>query len=502
MWLLIIVMVNWKAFDTQPFDKQRAYLESVANPGHQFVCAFGGLQSGKSLVGADGTYLLGWGDNPVTLPEQVRGKTPMEIWIVSKSYSLVDTAVATFRMRTPQGLFLSDRERKRLGVNKNDSRTWILRPRTGCADPLPVILRGRTASDPENLRATPSLGIVWGDEIAHWKELAWKNLQGRAIVARTKFLITTTPKGKNWLYRDLYVPGMAGDPKIAVHQWRSVDNPYADKEYLDKLRLKFGPEYAAQELEALFTANQGYVYDFDRAAHMAAIPSSDPDDYKARVVGVDPGYGDPYAASLWLKDWEDRWWLADEMYLPSKAIVDDAFPKLKHWADAWKVTAFYVDKRRPSDWSALRRKGLNALPNVDVFGEDDRRTVMPMVRMVQRLFREGRIKIAPHCEWHAEEFENYSFKDSEDKNAGENPIDFRNHAMDADRYAICSVDALPEDRRPRYRHGMDMKPRARGRDPRRDPREKVTIPNAREYLLAVDQRMNAAERPGRRNGRG
>ena len=489
--LMILSSADRERLVTDPIACAEPFVAEAVYGRGRIVSAFGGLQSGKTLSAADALYLMLYGDHPVTLPPQLVDRTPMEVWVLSKSYALVDTAIMTFRMRADTDIWLSESECRALGVKRMDPRTWWLRPRKVGIDSQPICLRGRTASDPEALRATPSLGIAWCDEIAHWKELAWHNLLGRGIVARTRFLISTTPKGKNWLYREVYLPAQNEHEKdISSYTWKSADNPYADKEYIEKLRKKFGPGYAAQELDALFTQDTGYVYDFDRTIHCKELPSDDPAYYAHRVIGVDPGYGDPYAAGMWLKDYDHHWWLADELYLPQKAVVDDVIPTLAAWAARWKVERIYVDKRRPTDWAMMRRKGLPAVANVDVFGEDDRRTVMPMIRMVQRLFREGRIHLSPHCEWHAEEFENYAFRSNEERNAGENPLDHKNHCMDATRYAIASVDALPEDMRPRYRQGMAGVPMAVGRVRSRPQEWKP--PTVKESLSAQEKKWSEA----------
>lgn len=452
---------------------------------HQTNLFCGGLQAGKTIAGADAVHELLY-EVCLDVPPQAKAFYP-EVWILSRSYVLVDAAWDTYVARHGETVIPPDQCRK-YGLSLKGNVHWLYPNAPGRK---PIRVRLRTTDDPENLRATPNVILAWGDEIAHWKELSVKNLLGRSVVTRTVYIFTTTPKGKNWLYRDIYVPGTNGtDKTVHVVTCRSVDNPWADPEYLAKLRLKFGPAYADQELDALFTANVGYVYDFDRTVHMKAPPYDEPSQYKSRVIGLDPGYGDPYAAGVWLKDWDDNWWLADEVYLPSKAVVDDVVPWISAHVKRWKIEAVYVDKRRPTDWNLLRRKGIRALPNVDVFGEDDRRTVMPMIRMVQRLFREGRIHIAPHCEWHAEEFENYSFREAEEKNAGENPVDFKNHAMDAMRYAICSVDALPEDRRLRVRTGPNLVPTPVGARKLRPGEKPYRFLSPAEIINAMDKKMD------------
>lgn len=475
---------------TPPFDRQAGFITSSVDPARQTVAAFSGLQGGKTLCGADAVRELLYGPKPMMLPRHLRGKMPMEVWILSKSYALVDTAVATLRYRTPPDIWLDEKECRSHGLKRHDSRTWWLAPRAGCEDGLPVLLRARTASDPEALRATPTLGLAWCDEIAHWKELAWKNLQGRAIVAKTKFLITTTPKGKNWLYRDVYVPGKNGaDPTIAIHEWRSMDNPYADQEYLQKLRFKFGPQYAEQELDAMFTSNVGYVYDFDRTVHMRPLPSQNPDDYGTRILGVDPGYSDPYAVGVWLRDSAGVWWLAEEFYQTHRTS-EELVPWFQRVCTRWKIKDAFVDKRRPADYLLLRNAGVPARPNVDIYAEDDRRTVMPMVRMMQQLFRQNKVFFSPECEWHAEEAENYAFPDRDDRNAGENPVDFRNHAMDAMRYAICSVEGMYQGPLQFRRHPVrpnEMVPWNRGQ---RKPGERRKMPTIQESLLFQDKQQD------------
>lgn len=443
---------------------QANFIAACHDEGKQFVCAFCGLQAGKTIAGARAAYELLFSEKCLVLPEHLRGVQHGEFWILSKSYALVDVAVATFRSVVPEELFLSKREMMERGLMRGDARTWWMRAtreRRVRGDGLEVCVRGRTTADPEAMRATPTLLLAWADECAHWREAAWKNLMGRAIAARSKFIVTTTPKGKNWAYRDLYVPGKSGrDGTISVHSWRSVDNPYADKAYIEKLWKQFGPEYAAQELEGAFVENVGYVYDFDREVHQGkGLPVRDWKHYPVRVVGVDPGYGDPYAAVLCLRDKDYHWWIADEMYLRSKATFAEAYPKLNTWYRTWKVQAYYVDKRRPTDYQSLKKMGLPARANVDVFGENERRTIMPMIRMVQRVIREGRFHVVPDLEWLPDEMENYAFPDrGEERNRGENPVDWRNHCLDALRYAICSVEALPEDQRARYRSGVTQLP--------------------------------------------
>lgn len=423
-----------KVIKTQRHEYQQAFIDRAKT--HRYAAFFGGLQSGKSVAGADalyeGLYVAGW-----KLPPQTSGRLSPEVWICSKSHALAYEAWSYFGWRAADAIY-SAAECKNLGLSREDHTEWL---RPG-ADLMPIRCRMRTAKDPEQLRATGRLIAAWGDEIAHWPELAWLNLQGRGVVTPTRYLLTTTPKGKNWLYRDVFMSAKQGDAGYSVTTCRSVDNPWADAKYIEKLRLKFGKEYAEQELDALFTSNIGYVYaDFDRLAHMVAPPSDKPEDYRVTFAGADPGTSDPFSVSIMGLDWDGNFWLLDEFYRTGGTAT--------HWAGEfaalqakWKCRAWFVDKRQASEILDLQKQGLNAMGNLDIHYENERGTIRPMIGVVRELLRAGKLHIAPHCEWTAEEFENYAYKDqdeSDPKNRGEVPIDYANHAMDSLRYAVCSV---------------------------------------------------------------
>ena len=511
MWLIVASILDWSSFVTEPFDKQKAFIQDCVNPDLQFVTACCGLQSGKSLVEADAALAALYGPNPIMLPEGPRGRTPMEVWIVSKSYGLAQAMLETFRWRTAHtGIWADDKLIKSWGLTRDDKFTFYLKPRPmmgiKCADGAPIKLRMRTASDPDGMRATPTLGLVICDELARWKPKSWLNLQARAIVARTKFIAGTTTNGKNFVYRDLAIPAGYGgavraDSAKAIHTWTSADNPYADSKHIERLRRTFGREYAKQELEGLFTDSIGYVYgEFDRTLMMVDPPSRDPNEYVQIVGGIDPGWTDAFAAGVWGKHEDDdgtfRWYQLWELHETQHSAADLAYRFLE--ADKeWDVEKWYCDKRRPSDINDLRKRGLNVDPNLDIHAEDDRRTIPVMLALCQGLMQQGRIRIMKDHDWTAEEFENYHYPDpSEDnpKNTQDIPVDWMNHHMDQMRYAICSVEEIPKGG-PRYRQGASQ-------SPKEYPvlAANKRIPTISECLAAQDDKMD--ERQEREQGKG
>lgn len=418
---------------------QQAFVSTCKS--HRIGLFVGGLQGGKTVAGADAVWERLYVDE-IPLPPQARNAYP-EVWIVSKTYSLCETAWNCFVDRWGDYV-LSNTECLKLGLHRGDTNTKWLRPRS---DGKPIRVRLRTAEDPENLRATQNLILVWADEAAYFKETAWLNLLGRGIVTPTQYVITTTPKGKNWLYRLVYLPGKTKqDNGIGVVESRSIDNPWASREYLETLRKKFGEQYAAQELDAMFVENTGLVYNFDRTAHMGKPPLLD--EFENIVFGVDPGYGDEYAVGVWGRTPAGVWWCLEEYY-KKRVTTELLLPWFERKAKKYSPSAIYVDKRRPSDYlhisKYLKQKGFktSVFPNIEIYGETDRRTIMPMIRFCQQLLASGKLFISEGCPWHAEEFEAYHFKDLEERNAGENPVDWKNHCFVAGTLVATKRGEIP-----------------------------------------------------------
>lgn len=503
MWLLLVVVMvlDWTAYVTPPHDLQKAYVEDCADPLKQYVAAFTGLQGGKSYGEADGGFTALYGPHPKMLPDESRGRTPMEVWIISKSYPLAESMFETFRMRTPEDIWATEKQIRRWGLTRGDRFTHWLVPRNGTADPCPLMLRVRTASDPHSLRATNRLGLALCDELAHWKKDSWLNLQARALVNRTRFLIGTSPKGKNFVYRMLALPGgwVAGqkgrmvskDPKISVHAWTSADNPKADQEHIQRLMKLFGKEYAKQELLGMFTDAIGFVYgEFDRDAMMVDLPSGDPNDYDVIVGGIDPGWTDPFAGCIWAH-WtgDGRWYQVWELHETQSTPVDLA-PRFLEAQKRWNVPTWYCDKRKPTEIALLRRYGVRVKPNIDIHAENDRRTIPPMLAVCQGLMQSDKIRIMKDHEFTAEEYESYHYQDPSEenpKNTQDIPVDYMNHHMDAKRYALCSV-LEPNHTPPRYRQGATQTPQEV-----RLPEKTTAMPSLGQSLAHADEKLDKLE---------
>lgn len=119
-----------------------------------------------------------------------------------------------------------------------------------------------SAERPESSRGTYKIGWVWGDEIAMWRENAWRNIRMGLFDTIAPFLGTTTPVyevGTVWLKELCDKAGKHwGDDSIPWHKryyhinWSSHDNPHLPQEERENFDLEFDGDWHAQEIMGQF----------------------------------------------------------------------------------------------------------------------------------------------------------------------------------------------------------------------------------------------------------
>jgi hypothetical protein len=104
----------------------------------------------------------------------------------------------------------------------------------------------------------------------------------RADGAAGPLWITTTPRGRNWLWQQR--------DKIRLYQARTQDNPFLDREFIDALEETYTGKFAEQELGGAFVGFDGLVYElFDDEVHITERAGP----WQRVIAGVDEGYTNP-----------------------------------------------------------------------------------------------------------------------------------------------------------------------------------------------------------------
>lgn len=385
----------------QPHEHQKKFHNSKA----KLRLLLAGIRGGKTIAGViEGITLAleGWDTFGV----------PNVGCMVAPTYAMLrDVVLVEFFKFIPRELILSFNKSEMTANLINGSKIMF-----------------RSADQPDRLRG---LDLHWFefDECAMAKKLAHDILLGRISQKRGCGFYTTTPKGYNWVYEELYKPWENGDKDIEVIQFRSLDNPYYPPEEIEKLKNKYNTEFFMQELEAKFVLYSGLVYkDFARTIHtVKEIPY---DKIKQYIAGVDWGYTNPSCILVIGIDGENNFYIVREYFEQNKVIDDiiDAGVRLKQ---KFPIEGFYCDPSEPAYIQQFKSAGLNAKE-----AEND---IRPGINKVTELLRTKKLFISDKCVNLIREFETYSYPETKDeKQPEEVPLKMNDHAMDALRYACMS----------------------------------------------------------------
>lgn len=289
----------------------------------------------------------------------------------------------------------------------------------------------------ERLRG-PNLAWFWMDEAASISERAWEIMSGRLRTGDYRNAsITTTPKGKNWVYERFRDPP---DPDsvngvFGVPSWLNPHNP---DDYIERLEAEYSGTFFEQEVKGAFTQFEGLVYPWFDEDNVVA---DTPDTYDEVIYGVDWGFRNP-AVILAIVRQGDRWVVVEEFY-ESRCTDDDHADAAEDFQDRWGPGRFYCDPSEPANIETFRRRGLDARP-----AEND---VIPGIQHVTAM--EDELRVVDACQSVINEFGQYQYKDSDDR---DDPIKQNDHAMDGLRYALFTHENGPQVTR-RRRHSTPSK---------------------------------------------
>lgn len=385
------VVVNYA-----PFAKQRDFHEDIS----KFKAFIGGVGSGKTKAGV-AEVIKTMVENP--------GVPGM---IVAPTYRLLsDVTQRAFFEMCPLDLIKEHvRSEKRL-VFHNGSEVWF-----------------RSADEPEMLRG-PNLGWAYLDEASLYSSVVWKIMLGRLRLSPGRMWITTTPKGYNWVYKEF--AEKVRDNYSMIH-CSSRENPYLPSDFVSSLEESYSGVFAKQEVEGLFVAAEGLVYQsFNRFEHVKIVEKG----WKDVIAGLDWGWQNPSVMLVIGIDGDDNYHVLEEYYA-RKVMLDDFVKIVSDAQKKYEISTFYADPSEPQNIQLMKNAGLNVL------GADNE--LLPGINKVgtklsKKPTGEYSLTVSPSCVNLIMEFENYRYPENKEGHAERDvPIKAFDHAMDALRYAIYS----------------------------------------------------------------
>jgi predicted phage terminase large subunit-like protein len=113
----------------------------------------------------------------------------------------------------------------------------------------------RSADDPDRLRG-PNLGWFYLDEAALMTQEAWLIMIGRLREAPGRAWVTSTPRGKNWLWETF----AHGGEDYAIVRSSSRENPFLPGDFIRSLEASYTSEWLRQEVEGEFVDPAGALF--------------------------------------------------------------------------------------------------------------------------------------------------------------------------------------------------------------------------------------------------
>lgn len=300
----------------------------------------------------------------------------------------------------------------------------------------PSMIELKGSDDADLLRGAKVNGFVF-DEYAFHKPDAWETVF-RPMLSTTKgwAMFISSPNGYNHFY-DLCMDAKKREDYFYSHA-TPYDNPAIEPEELEKTKKDVSPLKWAQEYMAEFKQMEGLVYDdFNTETHVI-----DPDDIPREgtdIVAIDFGFQNPTAILFIRIDYDQNWYIYDEVY-KSKLTTKDMVQIIKEKTAGKYISHYVGDSAQAEHIANLQREGI-PIQAVSKFPDSIQKGIELVAQsMKPREQMDGPPKpkmfISANCKNVAFEFGNYRYPEGKsDRNPNEKPIKQHDHAMDALRYA-------------------------------------------------------------------
>jgi len=250
------------------------------------------------------------------------------------------------------------------------------------------------------------IGEWWADEAAYNDHEAYLTIKGRLRDkgGNLQTLITTTPKGFNWVYDYFHPSGEKHDPlRYRLITATSYTNKHLPDAYLKSLETEYDDKMKEQELMGLFvnlTAGKVY-YAFDRSTNINEVKQVAGQVYIGMDFNVDP------MTAILFQIVNNKIHVFDEVFLRNSDTYQMSDHLIKNNYMGCSVipdsTGGNKKTSGKSDHIILKEFGFNVVPTYNPH-------VIDRVNNINRLLSKGRIIINPKCVKLINDLEKVSWK--------------------------------------------------------------------------------------------
>jgi hypothetical protein len=220
----------------------------------------------------------------------------------------------------------------------------------------------RTGTDPDSVVGIPRVRHIWGDEAGKYGLYFWENIQARADAIGGTIDLTTSPYSRNWVYKDLIKPALAGKrPDVELIQAASWESPYHSLHDPVKRALKratMDPRRFDMLYGGEWGGMVGLVFDcFDEDANQCE-PFKLPEG-TIYVGGVDWGYTEPFVHVVRAITPDGRHYQVSELY-KSSMTPHQQTDAIEQRAKVYNIKRHWCGHEQPGLIEEMNKRGLHA----------------------------------------------------------------------------------------------------------------------------------------------
>ena len=269
----------------------------------------------------------------------------------------------------------------------------------------------------DTIRGYSNVSLLVIDEAARVPDDLYRAVRPMLAVSGGRLICLSTPYGKRGFFYEAWV---------SREDWLRVEVPATrvkriPPEFLQEERRALGESWFRQEYLCSFEALEGLVYpDFGRCV----VPAMPAGLGGRQVGGIDFGFRNPFAAVWGTLDRDDVLWLTGEHYVRGQSLG-------YHAGRLSRQVEWYCDPAGAGDRCELLRAGF-------VVRQGNNAVRLGITAVTARLGDRRLRVVAGRCPNLLAEAQLYRYGDKE---GAETPLAEHNHALDALRYLVATLDA-------------------------------------------------------------
>ena len=250
----------------------------------------------------------------------------------------------------------------------------------------------------------------------------------RCSVEGSKLWFNCNPAGpEHWFYKE-WIQGCRAKKALHLH-FTMDDNPSLAPAIRARYESIYTGTFYRRYVLGQWCMAQGRIYDFDPERSIAkTLPTQG-----RYYISVDYGTLNPFSAGLWCVT-EDKAVRLREFYHSGRdtgvmRTDEEYYQELIKLAQGLPIEQVIVDPSAASFIATIRKHGRFSVRKA-------RNGVLPGIRLVSQLLRDGYLQIAPCCKDAIREFSLYCW---EEDTGQDRPRKENDHAMDDIRYFCATV---------------------------------------------------------------